>query len=124
MDLTFNFRFFSFSRTITITKNWLQLLVVVAALLVISVITFWGSPVIYLLIVVMLVGIGRLMFMLRQPNIGFILVFLGGMFIPFTGPSGLNAATVVVALMLGLWILDMMVVKRQFTFIRSQVMLP
>jgi hypothetical protein len=124
MDLTFNFRFFSFSRTITITKNWLQLLVVVAALLVISVITFWGSPIIYLLIVVMLVGIGTLVFMLRQPNIGFILVFLGGMFIPFTGPSGLNAATVVVALMLGLWILDMMVVKRQFTFIRSKAMLP
>lgn len=62
--------------------------------------------------------------LLQQPNLGFILIFLGGMFLHFTGPSGLSAATLMVALMLGLWLMDMFVVKRNVTFIRSRIMIP
>jgi hypothetical protein len=46
------------------------------------------------------------------------------MFVPITGPSGLNMANVGIALMLGLWIMDMLVVRRYFMFIRSRVMIP
>jgi O-antigen ligase len=70
------------------------------------------------------VGTAVIIILLRQPNLGFILIFLGGMFVPFTGPSGLNMATVMVALMLGLWIMDMFIVQRNFVLIRSRVMIP
>lgn len=124
MDLTFNFKLFSFTRTITINKQWLQFLVITVVLLASAVISFWGATRLFALIVVLLVGIGVVITLLQQPAVGFLLIFLGGMFIPFTGPSGLNAATVMVAMMLGLWIMDMLVVKREFTFVRSRTMLP
>ena len=43
---------------------------------------------------------------------------------PFAGPSGLNAAMLMVVLMLGLWIMDMLVVKRNLVLIRSRMLLP
>jgi hypothetical protein len=93
-------------------------------LLASAVISFWGGPKILVLIALLLVGTIVIVALIQQPNLGFILIFLGGMFVPFAGPSGLNAATLAVALMLGLWIMDMFVVKRQFMFIRSRLMLP
>jgi hypothetical protein len=124
MDLTFNLKLFSFTRTVTITRRWLQYLIIAAVLLVSAVVSFWGGLTLYILVVALLVAIAGLIVLLQQPNLGFILIFLGGMFVPFVGPSGLNAATVMVAVMLGLWILDMFVVKRDFIFIRSQIMTP
>lgn len=84
--------------------------------------SFWGSPVIFLLVLVLFGGVAVTLALLRQPNLGFILVIVGGMFVPFTGPSGLNAATVMIAVMLGLWIMEMFVVRRNFQFVRSRSM--
>ncbi len=124
MDVTIHLKLFSISKTITISRQWLQFLVITGVLLASAIVAFWGAPTIFILIVVLLVGIAIVIVLLQQPNLGFILIFLGGMFVPITGPSGLNAATVVIALMLGLWVMEMFIVKRQFTFIRSQIMLP
>jgi len=124
MDFTIHLKFFSTTRTITISRQWFQFLIIASVLLMSTVVSYWGAPWIYILVISLVVGIAGLIALLQQPNLGFILIFLGGMFVPFVGPSGLNAATVMVGVMLGLWILDMLVVKRQFTFIRSQIMLP
>jgi hypothetical protein len=76
------------------------------------------------LVPALLGGVAVILVVMRRPNLGFILIFLGGMFVPFAGPSGLNAAVLMAALMFGLWILEMLVVKRQFTLIRSPAILP
>ena len=61
---------------------------------------------------------------LRWPVLGLIAIFLGGMFVPFVGPSGLNAAEIVVALMLGLWFLKMIAEQRKIQLIISRTTIP
>src|SRR6266508_2936030 len=122
MDLLINFKLFSITRTISISKYWLQFGIITAVILASTVISFWGSPILFLLVLVLLIGMIVTFTLLRQPNLGFILIFLGGAFIPITGPSGLSAATVMVAVMLGLWIMEMFIVRRNFQFIRSPIM--
>jgi len=76
------------------------------------------------LMLVALLFLVVLIVFLRRPIFGLIAIFLGGMFIPFVGPSGLNAAVGVVALMLGLWLLKMMMEERQIRLILSRATLP
>lgn len=122
MDIVINFRLFSNTRSIAIKRQWFQIGIVIAVLLASTVISFWGSQAIFLLLLLLCGGTVLLLTLLREPNIGFLLVLVGGMVVPFTGPSGLSAATVMVALMLGLWILDMFVVHRDFKFVQSHSM--
>jgi hypothetical protein len=124
MDFIFQLKLFSVTRTITINRQWFQFWVIALVLITSSVISFWGGAKAFVLLVVLLVGIAGTIVLIQRPNLGFILLFLGGMFVHFVGPSGLNAVPVTVAFLLGLWIMDMFVVKRQFTFIRSSTMLP
>ncbi len=122
MDTLLNFKFSSFLRSAN--RHWLQIGIVIAVLLTSMVISFWGSQPVFLVLLFLLGGLALVLVLIRQPNLGFILVIAGGMLVPFRGPSGLNAATVMVALMLGLWLLDMFIVQRNVKFIRSPVMLP
>jgi O-antigen ligase len=124
MDLTINLKFFSIKRTISISRQWIQYGIVAAAILLTTIIAYWGSPNIFVLLLGLLVGLIGFFALLRQPNLGFILVFLGGMFIPSVGPSGLSAATVMIAIMLGMWILDMFVVQKKVALIRTSVTVP
>lgn len=124
MDLIINFRFFSFTRTISISRQWLQFWIITAVILASMVISFWGSRRIFILVVSLLTGSAVLIALLRQPNLGFILILLSGMFVPLSGPSGLNAAMLMVVLMLGLWIMNMLVVMKKLVLIRSPIMLP
>ncbi len=124
MDLNFTFKLFAIKRTISIRRQWVQFAIIATVVMASTIIAFWGSASIFMLILVLLIGTTAIMALMRQPNWGFIFIFLGGIFIPFTGPSGLNMATVMVALMLVLWIMDMLVVQRYFALIRSRVMIP
>lgn len=119
-----NFKLFSNTKPISINRKWLQFGIVAAVILASTVLSFWGSQVLFSLLLFMIGGLALVIMLLRQPNLGFILVLVGGMFIPFTGPSGLNTATIIIALMLGLWILEMFVIRRNFQFVKSQTMLP
>jgi hypothetical protein len=120
----FNIKLFSNTKPISINRQWLQFGIIAAVILASTVLSFWGSQVLFSLLLLMIGGLALVIMLLRQPNLGFILVLVGGMFIPFTGPSGLNTATIIIALMLGLWILEMFVIRRNFQFVRSQTMLP
>lgn len=124
MDLLINFKLFSSKHTLSIRRQWIQFAIVTAVILVTTIISYWGTPAALMLSLLVVGGIVAAITLLRQPNVGFILVFLGGMFVTITGPSGLSAATVMVALMLGLWILDMFIVRRQIALIRTSVMVP
>lgn len=124
MDLIFTFKFLSLERTISISKRWVNFVIITAVILATTVIAFWGNSSIFIILLVLLGGIAAILALLSQPNVGFILTILGGIFIPFTGPSNLSAATVMIAMMLGLWIMNMFVVDKKIVFIRSPIMTP
>lgn len=124
MEFVINFKFLSITKKILISKQWLQFGIITAVILASMIMSFWGSTVTLVLVLALFGGTAVTLALLRQPNLGFILVILGGMFVPFTGPSGLNAVAVMIAVMLGLWILEMFIVRRNFQFIRSPTMLP
>lgn len=124
MDHSFRFRLFSFLPAITIPKQWVRAMIVVGVIVVSPLIAYWGSSTIWALILLLLGGIAGALILVELPSLGFILIFLGAMFVPFTGPGGVNAATLLVAAMLGLWIMNMFVVQRGFQFVRSLAMIP
>jgi hypothetical protein len=123
MDINFNLKIFSFRRKIFIGKQWVQFGIMAAALLVAVIVSYWGSAKISMMLLVMLGGTAVTLVLLRWPNSGFLFLFLAGL-IPFEGPGQVNASAFVVALLLGLWLLDMLLVKRRFQFVNSRVMLP
>jgi hypothetical protein len=119
-----NLKFFSVNQSISNNRRWFQVVIIIVVLIASTMVSFWGSRNIYLLLLLMLVGIAVLLVLLRQLNIGFLLVFLGGMFVPVIGPSGMSAATVMIVFMLGLWIMNMFIIQRNITFVRSSVIMP
>lgn len=70
-----------------------------------------------------IIGIGALWFLLRWPQLGIFGAILGGMFIPFHGPSGLNMTMIILALTLGLWLLSMLHQKK-IAIVPSSTTLP
>ncbi|HKI53606.1 MAG TPA: O-antigen ligase family protein [Anaerolineales bacterium] len=94
------------------------------AVLISTVVAYWGTRIMLIVLMGIVAGVAGLLALLRFPNLGFILLFLGGMFIPFEGPGGFNASILTVIMMIGLWFMDMFVVKRRFVFVASRPMRP
>lgn len=124
MDLDINLNLLFFRWKISISKQWLQFGIATAVVLLSVVVSFWGSLQVMMLIPVLVGGIAGLLILFKQIKIGFIFLLIAGMFVPFSGPGGVNATVLMVALLLGLWLMDMLVVKRYFRFVRSRAMLP
>jgi hypothetical protein len=124
MDIFFRINIFSFSWEITIGKQWVRLGVITVTLLLSAMISYWVPTRYTQLVLVSILGLGGLVLLLRQPELGIMLIFPASMFVPFAGPGGINATLLVVAMLTGLWILDMLVGKREFAFAKSRVMLP
>lgn len=124
MDLDLNLNFLFFRWKITISRQWIQFGIIAAATLLSTYISFWGSHQTKMLIPIALGGIGCLIVLLKQIRISFLLILVVSMFIPYTGPGGVNATVLMVALLLGLWLMEMFIVKRRFQFIQSRAMLP
>ena len=122
IDITLNFLFFR--RRISIGKQWVQFGIMFVVILSSLAISYWGSMQILMLIPVMMGGVAGLLVLLRQLRVGFIFLLLAGLFIPFTGPGGVNAAALMVAAIIGLWLMDMLVVRQRFYFIRSRAVFP
>jgi O-antigen ligase len=62
--------------------------------------------------------------LLRWPVLGLMGTIVGGMFIPFTGPSGLNISVLGIAGMLGVWFIKMIVEQRKINIYSSRPLLP
>ena len=104
--------------------RWIQYAIILAVVLISVGAAYWGSRTIMLALVGAVVGIAGFLALLRYRNLGFIMLLFGGMFVPFAGPGGFNASILTVILMIGLWLLDMFVVKRRFEFIKSRPIRP
>jgi hypothetical protein len=76
------------------------------------------------IIIVLVLGIILLITMLKWPIFGLILTMVGGFFIPFTGPGGLNATIFGIAGTLGVWCLGMLVIERKIQLIPSRTISP
>ena len=93
-------------------------------LLIIAALAFLASQRQLTLILFLPLGVGLALTFLRWPSLGLIVASLAGLVIPYSGPSGLNVTVLLVALLLGLWLLDMMVRQRQIRLAPSQTVWP
>jgi hypothetical protein len=124
MDIDISLKILTSKWKISIPKKWVQFGIVVMTVLISTIVAFWGSMKILMLIPVLLGGIAVGFALFKQFDLGFILLFLASMFVPFTGPGGINAAALMVVMLIGLWFMDGFVVKRHFQFIKSRTLLP
>lgn len=108
---------FAFYKTIVIS------VVLILAAFLIPRIIIGGQTRSLLLIMIYFVAAGAVI-LLRWPVLGLIGSMVGGMFVPFAGPSGLNVAILGIAAMLGLWILKMIVEQKRISLYSSRTFLP
>ena len=124
MNIDFRLKIFSIDRRISISMKLIQYGIILIVVLLSTAIAYWGSMKIFMILIGIVAGIVGLITLVRFPNLGFILLFLGGMFVPFAGPGGFNASILTIILMSALWLLDMLVVKREFKFVKSRAIRP
>lgn len=104
--------------------HWLKPLLIAGVLLVSIVLPLVGSERLIQLSIVMVVGVGGLLFLWQIPALGLLLTMLGGIMVPFTGPSGINVAVLGFAALLGIWLLDMVVYQKKITLVSSRPIRP
>lgn len=124
MDVDFNIRIFSFNRRILISKQWLQFGIMILTLMATMVAAYWGTVTVLIVLLAVVGSAGIILTLLRYFNIGYLLLFLGAMFVPFKGFGGLNASVLIIGFILVLWIVEMFVVKRRFDFVHSRALRP
>lgn len=76
------------------------------------------------LIFMLYLGLAALYILLRWPALGLILVLVGGMFVKYEGPSGLNISMIGVAILIVVWLLDMIIKERSLKLVSSRTFLP
>ena len=104
--------------------HWLRPLLVAGQLLLIAMLAFEASRRQLTMVIVLPLGIGLVLSFLRWPSLGLIVASLVGLIVPYLGPSGLNATMIVVALLLGLWLFEMIVGQRQIQLVPSRTVWP
>jgi len=124
MDIDFNLRFWFFNRKVSLSKYAVRYLIIAITILLTFVIAYWGTTLVFSALFIAFAGAVGLLILMRQIKLGFFLILIGGMFIPFKGPGGFNASILMVILICGLWLLDMFIVKREFKFISSRAIRP
>ena len=102
----------------------LRPLLVISELLLIAALAFMASQRQLTLVLILPLGIGMVLAFLRWPPLGLIVAPLAGMIVPFVGPSGLNVTMILVALLLGLWLLEAMVHHYKVQFSPSRTIWP
>jgi hypothetical protein len=102
----------------------LRPLLVVGELLLIAALAFMASQRQLTLVLFLPLGVGLVLTFLRWPPLGLVVASVAGMVVPFLGPSGLNVTMILVALLLGLWLLDLMVAQSQIRLAPSRTLWP
>ncbi len=102
----------------------LRSLFVVGELLLIATLAFVASQRQLTFVLLIPFGVGMVLTFLRWPAIGLIVAALAGMVVPLYGPSGLNVTMVLIALLLGLWLLDMTARQHQIQLVPSRTVWP
>ncbi len=83
--------------------------VILAVLLLPAILGYVASVELLMILVLLFGGVGGAFALLRWPPLGLVILAVVGMAFPTVGPSGLNLSMVMVALLLTLWLADMIV---------------
>jgi hypothetical protein len=110
--------------TIGLPRLWLRPSLIIGGLFFIAALAFMASQRELKLIILMPFGAGLVLILLRWPSLGLIVASLAGLVVPYLGPSGLNATMIMVALLLGLWLVDMIIRRREVQLVPSRTMWP
>ena len=102
----------------------LRQVLISSELLLIAALAFQASPRQLTLVLLLPLGIVMVLAFMRWPALGLIAAPVAGMIVPYVGPSGLNVTMILVALLLGLWLLDMMVLQHQIQLSSSRTLWP
>ena len=94
----------------------LRPLLIIGLFLLIAGLAFVASQRQLMLVLLLPLGVGSVLMFVRWPPLGLLVAALAGMMVPFLGPSGLNVTMMLVALLLGLWLLDIAIGQRQIQF--------
>jgi O-antigen ligase len=108
--------------------RWLRALIIVATLTLSAVIAFRGQGMLTLLVIAIPAFFILYWVLTHYPTVGPLLIVISGMMVPFeislTFYSSLNAPMLLLGLFMGIWILDMLIVKRQIGFHAERVFIP
>jgi hypothetical protein len=104
--------------------RWLRVLIIVGVILASIFLVFNGSSRLNSLVLVLIPGLGAVLVMLRWPALGILGALAGGVFVRFSGPGGFNASIIGMALVIGLWLLEMIVRQRRIQFVASPTTAP
>jgi hypothetical protein len=103
--------------------RWLTPLVIVGILLISAALGYKGSARQLQMVIVLPFVVGGALALLRWPQLG-LLLLVGSIAVPFSGPSNSNLTLGVAALILGLWIFEMLVIERKVQLISSITIKP
>jgi len=99
-------------------------LLMIGQLLLIAALAYTASQRQLMLVLILPLGLGLVLTFMRWPALGLIVAALAGMVVPLHGPSGLNVTMILIALLLGLWLLDMIVRQGQIKLAPSRTVWP
>lgn len=105
-------------------RRWLSPLLVLGVFLLSVALPLTGSERLILLAIVGIVGLGGVLVLWQLPTLGLLLTMLGGISVPFTGPSGVNLAVVGIAGLLAIWLVDMVAYRRRVSLVPSRLVRP
>jgi hypothetical protein len=99
-------------------------LFIIGVLLFSAIVAYKARPSEMIMILVLLGVVGSVLTFMCWPPLGLIIASVVGLVIPFLGPSGLSVTMIVVALLVGLWLLDMLVRQRDLRLVSSRTIWP
>jgi hypothetical protein len=102
----------------------LRPLLVAGELLFIAALAFLASQRELTLFLFLPLGVGVVLTFLRWPSLGLIAASVAGLVVPFLGPSGLNVTMILIALLIGLWLLDTIVRQRPIQLMSLRTVWP
>jgi hypothetical protein len=119
MNIVFNLKFLAYNRRIALNKQGVQYLIGVVTALIATLIAYWSSWQIMLVVLLVIGGFIIAFVLLRTLEVGYFFMLAGAIFIPFKGPGGINASMIILICMIFLWLMEKFVVQRRFEFVRS-----
>ncbi|MFN3335173.1 MAG: hypothetical protein ACK47M_21950, partial [Caldilinea sp.] len=107
------------------SRQWVPWLIVIGALLASIMLPLVLSPTRVLLLALAIAGVGAMIAFLRWPALGLIALLLVALMAPSPAlPGGLNIATAMLVLLLGLWLFNMIVLQQELRFVTSRTIRP
>ncbi|MCO5192601.1 MAG: hypothetical protein M9941_15630 [Anaerolineae bacterium] len=110
------------------SHRWLRALIITITLALSAFVAFRGDDLVNVLVVAVPVMLVVYWLLVKFPTLGPLLLVISGMLIPFeialTQFSSVNASMLLLGVIGGVWILDMIIVRKEITFHSDRVFVP